>query len=101
MVIILGVSARVFLNENNIFIDRIKQISPTMWVGLVQSLEGLDRVKRSTFSRVRELSSKLPSDLTCTISFPGISLKIDTINISELKEINFSYLGKYVHYLIP
>ena len=70
-----------------------------MWVGLIQSVEAPDRTKRSALflPGKRELSSKPPSDFICTIRLPGISLQIDTIDISELEEINLRYLENCVY----
>lgn len=67
---VLGVSAKVFLGENNIFISRIKQIFFCNVVGLVQSGEGLNRTEGLDFLRKRKFSSRLPSDFICNIGSP-------------------------------
>ena len=55
--IILSVSVRVFLDEINIWIGRVSKadLSSLMWVGLTQSVEGLDRPKGLTLPQMRKL----------------------------------------------
>ena len=48
---ILSVSVRVYLDEIHIGIRRLRSRGlPPVWVGIVQSVEGLNRTKRLTLS---------------------------------------------------
>ena len=42
-----------------------------MWMGLIQSVEGLNRTKKNSFPSKRKFSSKLLVDCNCTTSSPG------------------------------
>ena len=54
--IILGKSIKMVLDEINILISRLSKAYPRMWVGLIQSIEGLSRSKRLTLPRVGQNS---------------------------------------------
>ena len=48
------VSVKVFLDGINIYVSRLDRLPFLIWVGLIQSVEGLHRTKRLTFSWIRE-----------------------------------------------